>query len=143
MMKYAVFSGRFDPGHLGHVKTMVLIAHRFDHVIIPILDYPERMVPAKVVKMVLESLFQAMSPLNNVTFVINDIHFGKITEQEYIKFIYKEIGSAVDVTYLSGNPEVIAHFKNLGLKHEFFERSMDEIYTGTNIRREIIDNGYI
>lgn len=142
-MKFAIFSGRFDPCHLGHVQSIIKIAYKYNHVLVPILDYEDRFIPAKIVKETFESLFNSMSPLNNVTFIVNDIHFGYITEEQYNFYIKMHFGIAADVTYLSGNPEVLAHFKQLGLKHEFFERSMDDIYTGTGIRKEIIDNGYI
>ena len=52
-------------------------------------------------------------------------------------FIEENIGKSANVTYLSGNEQVIDHMKNIGVKrYEFFHRFMDDIYTGTRIRSE-------
>ena len=137
-MRFAIFSGRFDPVHLGHLQTIVKIAGEYDHVIVPILDYPERAISAGPCKMVLEMILRNVAPINNITVVINGIHFGQMTEKKYNDFIKEHIGVAADVTYLSGNPEVLSRFAALKLKHKHIERSMDEIYTGTKIRKELL-----
>lgn len=136
-MRFAVFSGRFDPIHLGHFQTIVNIAKEYDHVLVPILDYPERLVPAKRVKKVFDRILDDVIPLHNITVVINDVHFGKITEKQYNNFLKEHIGIAADVTYLTGNKKVLKHFKDMGLKHEHFERSIDFIYEGTKLRGEL------
>jgi nicotinamide mononucleotide adenylyltransferase len=137
-MKFAVFSGRFDPIHVAHLQSIVQIAKRFDHVLVPILDYSDRAISAHVVKGIAETLLDAMIPINNVTFVVNNIHFGKITFEEYNKFISDNIGENADVMYLSGNPQVIEHMKEIGVRrYEFFKRFHDDIYTGTMIRKEM------
>ena len=137
-MKFAVFSGRFDPIHVAHLQSIAQIAKRFDHVLVPILDYPDRAIDAYVVKEIAETLLDTIISINNITFIVNDIHFGKITLEEYNKFISDNIGVNADVMYLSGNPQVIEHMKNIGVKrYGFFKRFYDDIYTGTMIRKEI------
>ena len=41
-MRVAIFSGRFDPPHIGHVLTKIKIAKEYEFLIVPILDYPDR-----------------------------------------------------------------------------------------------------
>lgn len=137
-MEFAIFSGRFDPCHTGHFFSISKIARAFDHVIVPILDYGERLTPASVIKSIFENFFKSVTPLNNITFVLNTIHFGEITLEEYQKFLVNYAGGKVNVSYLSGNEQVLNHMKHIGVERTiYWPRFMDDIYSGTRIRNEI------
>lgn len=141
-MRCAIFSGRFDPCHLGHVRSIVKIAKRFDHVFVPILDYPGREVCADRVLLIFKDFFNTVFSLHNVTFLINWIHFGKITLEEYLSFIKAHIGEDAQTMYLSGNQQVIDHMKEIGVANfGFYPRYMDHIYTGTIMKERIKDSG--
>lgn len=137
----AVFSGRFDPVHIGHLATVLRLCKRFAKVVIVVLDYHERqIVDAKEAKhifdMMLDLIFGEVAR-NKVDVVICPIHFGKITYEQYELFLLN-IGADYNSTvYLTGNPEVLANFDRQQIRCEYVDRTRDDIYTGTAIRSEI------
>ena len=139
-MKVAIFSGRFDPLHIGHILTIIEIAKKYDHVFVPILNYSNRFIEVEIILKIFKRIFEHMDNLFfKVTLIVNEIHFGKITSKEY-KTLIKSINCENDdVTYLSGNFEVLDHMNKIGIKNRYFKRTMDEVYTGTNIRNQIKD----
>jgi cytidyltransferase-like protein len=137
----AIFSGRFDPPHLGHVQTVLKLAKRFSKVVVVVLDYPERKtVNADGTKDIFNFLFDMVFPeisRSKVDVVVNSIHFAKITFAEYDIFL-RNIGACYNHTvYLSGNPEVLENMAKQQIKSEFVERSADTIYEGTRIREDL------
>jgi cytidyltransferase-like protein len=139
--KTAIFSGRFDPPHLGHVQTILKIAKRFSKVVVVILDYPERkVVNAMEAKDIFDYLFDMVFPetcRSKVDVVINNIHFGKIKFSEYDCFL-RNIGACYNHTvYLTGNFEVLVNMQEQQIKHEFIERSIDAVYEGKKIREDL------
>jgi cytidyltransferase-like protein len=145
--KVAVFSGRYDPPHLGHLITILSIAALFGRVIVVILDYEEREAcTSGEAQKIFNSVFDMIFPgglRSKVEVVIHDKHFGKITFAEYDLFL-RNIGVCYNhCTYLSGNPEVLANMERQQIKHSAFPRSYDKFYTGTVIRERLrfIDKG--
>ena len=143
--KTAIFSGRFEPYHIGHLLTIAKLLIRFNKVVVVILDYPEREIcSAKESQRIIESIFNqvlSQATRSKVDVVINTIHFGKITYAEYDLFL-RNLGACNNHTiYLSGNPEVKENMKKQGIPHEFIERSLDNIYEGTKIRKYLESNG--
>jgi cytidyltransferase-like protein len=141
MYKTGVFSGRFDPPHLGHIQTILKLSKRFSKIVVVVLDYPGRKaVDTEGAKDVFNYLFDMVFPeisRSKVDVVINNIHFGKITFAEYDAFL-RQIGACYNHTvYLSGNPSVLDNMKKQQIKCEFVERSADSIYEGTCIREDL------
>jgi hypothetical protein len=137
----AIFSGRYDPPHLGHLITILGIAELFGRVIVVILDYKGReSCGAGEALSILNTTFDMIFPgglRSKVEVVTNDKHFGKITFAEYDLFL-RNIGVCYNhCTYLSGNPEVLANMESQQIRHSAFPRSYDKFYTGTAIREQL------
>jgi nicotinamide mononucleotide adenylyltransferase len=125
-MKAAVFSGRFDPPNLGHVLTISRILHEFDIVIVPVLDYHGR--GACTADEAVAIFNETFDRLRHTTgrrpiFLTNKVHFADITATQYLQLIALcNVPRETSVTYLSGNREVLANFKRMGLKHRYVVR---------------------
>lgn len=137
-MKIAVFSGRFDPPHLGHLITMVKLSNDHDIVIVPVLSYDDRLVDAATA---IETMKRVTKALNNnkVRFSINIVHFAKISAGDYGRLLRREgVDQSInEVIYYSGNHEVLNHMNDIGVKNKFIERSFDEYYSSTIIKNGI------
>jgi cytidyltransferase-like protein len=121
-MSTVLFSGRFDPPHLGHMITVARLWETFDAITIVILDYPESEYPISYRAQALKEMVRHLNGRYKV--LVNQTHFGKITREELSKFKF-------DV-YASGNLEVLKHIESLGFKTLYVERSYE--YSGTEIR---------
>jgi hypothetical protein len=138
-MKVAVFSGRFDPPHIGHIMSIHKLSTSNDIVIIPILDYCDRFISSESACEVFNSVFEHYQSHSLIIFLINFIHFAKITAKEYDDLL-KQCGidqGINDVTYYAGNKEVLDNFNAMGINCVYLDRSMDEVYTGTKIREAV------
>ncbi|MFA5166857.1 MAG: adenylyltransferase/cytidyltransferase family protein [Candidatus Paceibacterota bacterium] len=139
-MKTAIFSGRFDPVHLGHVLTILKLLDRFDRVVVVILDYPEREgCTAQEAFDIFQSVFIHISSPRMITLIINKDHFATISREQYLDLI-KTVGAKNDgVVYVSGNRKVLDNFQHMDLPWEYIPRSRE--YSGTEERRRIHDAG--
>jgi cytidyltransferase-like protein len=138
-MKIAVFSGRFDPPHIGHVISIQKLADMHDIVIVPILNYQERFISPESAQGVFVSVFEHLHTSSLVKFVINCTHFARITLLGF-DILLKECGidqSVNNVIYYAGNNEVLENMMRIGVRCEYLNRSIDEIYTGTKIKTEL------
>ena len=125
-MSTVLFSGRFDPPHLGHIITIARLWKKFDAITIVVLDHPDSEYPISYRKQALEEMVYHLNGKHIVT--TNQIHFAKITKSEISKFKF-------DV-YASGNLEVLKHIESLGIPTLYVERSFD--YSATEIREKNI-----
>ena len=132
----AIFSGRMDPLHTGHILTLTRLLNRFSKIIVPVLDYENRVLDATEVASYLIEIFEHNSK-GRVIAIVNKIHFGKITKYEYIKLLSSLNLRINETVYLSGNQSVIDNFEKLGIRNEFVGRSGD--FSGTEIRNNILD----
>lgn len=123
-MSTVLFSGRFDPFHLGHLVTIAGLAQRFDKVIVVILDFPEAQYPLCYRKQAAEEVIKSIK--GNIEVVVNKDHFAEISKDALFNF-------KADV-YASGNLEVLKHIESLGFKTLYVERSYE--YSGTEIRMQ-------
>jgi cytidyltransferase-like protein len=137
--KVALFSGRFDPVHLGHIITLGRLLKKYSKVIVCILDYPEREVcDIKKAIEILETFLKLWCyERNRVIIGVNKTHFAKISLKE-IEFICNT--AVVSTTfytyvYVGGNEEVNKHIKSIGFPVEYIPRSY--FYRATSIREEI------
>lgn len=138
-----VFSGRFDPPHIGHILTIMRLLETYLKILVVVLDYSERKAcTAEKAKDIFDQVFHGLSKGKVVT-VINDVHFSRISKIEY-RCLCLDNEIDPDMTmYLSGNHEVIAHFNDIGVPHQFVERTSDSLYSGTKIRKEIDKNNVV
>lgn len=132
-MKIAVFSGRFDPPHLGHAITILKLCESHDIVLIPVLDYDNRWIEAGEAVRILKKVTLD----SKIRYNVNLVHFGKISAHDYNQLLKREgvDQSLNNVIYYSGNVEVLSHMKEIGVKCEYIERSFDEMYSSTIIKR--------
>jgi nicotinamide mononucleotide adenylyltransferase len=140
-----IFSGRFDPPHLGHLITILRLANRYGKIVIVILDYPEREActaerAMEILDTVFNLIFSAVTR-SKIDVIMNKVHFGKITFSEY-DLLLRNIGACFNHTvYLSGNDEVIKNFEKQQIPYERVARSIDDTYSGTEIRKEMGKTG--
>ena len=121
--KIALFSGRYDRVHLGHIISLQRLAQKYAMVLVVILDYPEQQYSIKYrTQMLCECLSMCKGTFQ---VVVNKEHFGKITKEELEKFRF-------DV-YCSGNHQCLKHIEDLGYEVEFVERAYD--YQATDDRK--------
>lgn len=145
MSKTGIFSGRFDPIHLGHVMTIQSLWHNpkvtvenIDRIIIVILDMPGRITWSAVTA---ARIFNVIFGYTNgaITAITNKIHFAKISMSEYCEML-SDLDLKVDETvYFSGNHEVIDHVRKMGVPYFFISRTPG--FSGTDIRREMDRSG--
>ena len=121
----AVFIGKFQPPHLGHIITAKRLMAKYKSIVIAVTDgMPNIMSPGSVL-----GLFKEVLGENGVA--------------------YKHIAGAVDEgtaifdfdfdVICSGNPLVLDVLKNKGFQVEFVERANDNYFTGTVIRDSYIN----
>jgi nicotinamide mononucleotide adenylyltransferase len=135
-MKIAVFSGRFDPPHLGHIMTLTKLAGEHDLVLVPVLSYNNRLVMASEAVQIIQDTFKGTVTGAKVKPFVNLIHFGEIYYCQYHELLRRSgiEPSINDVTYYSGNQEVLEHMKSINVKSEFIPRSRDEYYSSSIIK---------
>jgi cytidyltransferase-like protein len=109
----ALFSGRFDTVHVGHIIQILRLGQMFDRVIVPVLDYPEQHYPVQYRVQVLKDIFK---PPKYEVFS-NKEHFAKITHEEINKYTF-------DI-YVSQNMECLKHIESLGYKILYVDRAYE------------------
>ena len=132
--KIALFSGRYDPVHLGHMITIGKLLQKYNKVIVCILDYPGRsFCDIKLVKEIFKTFVKLWAyDTRRIEIVSNKTHFAYIELSE-IKDICSQAWCDVDNTvYVGGNTEVNKHIKELGFPVEYYERSY--FYNASSIR---------
>jgi len=142
--KTAVFSGRFDPPHLGHLDAILNLGRMYARVVVVILDFPGREAGcADEVKDLFNHLFDHIcSPAtrNSYQAVVFDRHFAEISFSEYDCFL-RNIGACLSHSiYITGNQEVIANMKKHMIPYRYYPHRIfleNYIYSGTKRREEI------
>jgi len=54
----AIFPGRFQPPHLGHVLTILNVAKKYDRVIVAVVDLPPSIMPPEESAAILKRVFE-------------------------------------------------------------------------------------
>jgi len=124
-MTTALFLGRFQPPHVGHLITIRKLAAKYDQIIIGVTECEPTVMPIENAISILEQLL----PEPNISFIkVN----GSV-----------EGGTAcIDCQFdvcCSGNPAVLSIMEGKGYKTEYTERSLDSIFSGTRERQTYID----
>lgn len=124
-MTTALFLGRFQPPHIGHLMTIRGLASRYEKVIVGVTEAEPSVMPVPNVVAILKGLLPGSG--------IDVIHVKGSVEGGTA-----EIECAFDVC-CSGNPNVLARMSERGFRTEFTERSMDSIYSGTRERSVYVE----
>jgi nicotinamide mononucleotide adenylyltransferase len=140
LTKIALFSGRFDPPTMGHTVAIQTLMLRYAMVLVVVLDYKGRRVPANKAQKLFDFHFDLVLPpigRNRMKVAINKHHFGMITKEQLEKWL-KKYKLRFDV-YVSGNVEVLQHMESLGYECRYLPRvafPLDySIYSATDIRK--------
>lgn len=150
MIKIGLFSGRFDPPNAGHFLTLEELLTECHYLLVPILHYKDRIAcTALEAKRIFEHHFcYVLSEFcrYKIKFIINGRHFGKITIHELNNLVKSEDLNLEDITYLSGNREVLKHIKSLGVKTKYVQRvsipGIDQyLFESTKIRKKMKKSG--
>ena len=110
----ALFSGRFDRPHSGHIVQLVRLGKIYDKVIVPVLDYPEQKYP---VQYRVQILRDAVGDYDRFYIFANKEHFAKITLEQIEQYEF-------DI-YISQNIECLRHIESLGYKIKYVDRAYD------------------
>ena len=116
MGKVAIFPGRFQPPHLGHVLTLMRIYPLYDEVIIAVSEYTygggkTQVIHPEVAKKILEDVFQHLPKFQVV--LIGKGFIKRTTFNDLPNF---------DVV-VTGNLETIRKMEKLGIKTRYVERT--------------------
>ena len=125
-MTTALFLGRFQPPHVGHLITIRHLGARYDHVIVGVTESEPSVMP---VPRVLE-LMRLLLPDDSFSFI-------------HVRGSVEEGTAVVDCDFdvcCSGNPPVLDRMAERGYRTEFVQRSSDAIYSGTRERADYIEN---
>lgn len=123
----AFFPGKFHPPHLGHLKTILSLARKYNKIIVGVSEHipNDPVINVDNIIAILQSLFENYDNLEVV--LIKGILIKKSNTNGLPKF---------DVL-LSGNPDVLLWAKNLGIKVEYVPRAEGGLFRGTEIRDEL------
>ena len=125
----AVFIGKFQPPHIGHILTIKRLLNEYNKIIVAITDGKPNIIPIEKVI----SIFDSVLDDPNISYE----HIpGAVDEGT------AEISFELDVI-CSGNPEVLSKLELLGYKTRFIERTDDNYFTGTSIRENFINSSLI
>ena len=129
-MVIALFSGRFQPVHLGHVLTLMDIYPKYSKIIVAITNYTYKgkkphVLPRNKVKEILERIFQNLPKIEVV-----------LTEEGFpVRQTFTDLPE-FDVV-VTGNRATIENMKNLGIDSEYVPRSYGIGYSGTELRERL------
>lgn len=128
MKKIALFPGRFQPPHLGHVLTIMRIYPIYDEIIVGISEYTyggrkKRVLSTKKIMNILEKLFINLPKIKVIPMgrgIIERKSYDDLPPFDYI---------------VTSNMEVIKTAEKAGYKTRFVPRSKDLYYlSGEQIR---------
>lgn len=118
----AIFLGKFQPPHLGHIRTILKVSKEYESVIVGITMGEPQAVAFNEVKNILD---EVLSPIPNVVvkLISGTIENGTSDLSAY----------DFDVV-VSGNQKVLDILKRRGYKTRFQARTQGEGYSGSEIR---------
>ena len=118
----AIFLGKFQPPHLGHIRTIQKLAKEFDKLIVGITKSKPFLIEYEEIKQILNEILELYT---NIEIVLID---GSIEEET------ANISSLEFDIVVSGNHKVLDILSNKGYKTKFKERTEGIGYSGSEIR---------
>ena len=108
----ALFSGRFDPPHPGHIAQILRLNKECEKVLVLVLDYPERYFPIEYVLKVFRECLPDEVEVNT-----NSTHFGEITREEWSNY--------QTYVWAGGNLQVLRHLESMNIPVKYVERAFE------------------
>ncbi|WP_449448236.1 adenylyltransferase/cytidyltransferase family protein [Thermomonas brevis] len=118
----AIFLGKFQPPHLGHVRTILSVAKEFEHVIVGITMGEPQVIDYGEAKDIMQDVF-AHNPKISVQLIEGTIEGGT-----------SNIDSLDFDVVVSGNHKVLEILKERGYVTKFQPRTEGKGYSGSEIR---------
>jgi len=114
--KTAIFPGRFQPPHLGHVLTLMRVYPLYNKIIVAVSEYTyggqkQQVIPPETSKAILETVFQHLPKFEVI--LMGKGFIERTTFDDLPKF---------DVV-VTGNLETIRKMEKLGIKTRYVERT--------------------
>ena len=123
----ALFPGKFQPPHLGHVLTIVSLYDRYERLLVGVTEDNPAVMPQEDRVETFRRVFQHMPRIEVVPIAGTLIHYESL-----------EGLPEFDIC-LTGNPDVIEVVERLGRRCEFVARSEGSGYSGTE-QRTLMDS---
>lgn len=121
-MSVALFPGKFQPVHLGHIITIMEQYDKYDKIIIGITEDVPEVISQEERKNIFERVLKHLPKFEVV--LIKGTIVNSTSSSNLPKF---------DVC-LTGNSDVINKLNEYGIKSKLIERSKGVAYSGTEIR---------
>lgn len=118
----AIFLGKFQPPHLGHVRTILKLARQYDQVIVGITKGEPKIEEYEEVKLIFDEVFYAHK--NIYVTVIDGTIEGGTSDIANLDF---------DIV-VSGNQKVLDILKSKGFQTKMQSRSKGFGYSGSELR---------
>ncbi len=123
----ALFSGRFQPPHLGHVITLMKLYPLYDEIIMAITEYTwggtkMPVLSVKYVKEILEAVFKNIPKYRVI--VSSKAMIERTSFDDLPRF---------DVI-VTGDLKLIKHLEKVGMEYRFIPRTEGVGYSGTELR---------
>ncbi len=125
-MTTALFMGRFQPPHIGHLLTIRSLAAKYDKLVVGVTEAEPSVMQIDNVIAILQQLL----PEKNISFI-------------RVKGSVEGGTAVIDFEFdvcCSGNPNVLSVMAAKGYKTEYTERSFDSIFSGTKERQLYIES---
>jgi len=122
-MTIALFPGKFQPPHLGHITTLMKLYPKYDKIIIGITQDKPEVLSQEKRKEIFEAVFQYL-PKFKVVLIKGTIE-GSNSSDNLPQF---------DIC-ITGNKKVVEKIRSFGKKAEFIPRSEGIGYKGEDIRK--------
>ena len=123
-MSIALFCGKFQPPHLGHLQTIMSIYDEYDKIIVGITEGPPRIMTKE---QVYDEFYKVTKYLPKI-----ELYMIKNTldDESAIPYLPKDWN-----VILTGNPYVIDLARRKGWKYRYVPRSEGLGYSGTELRK--------
>ena len=127
-MKIALFPGKFQPPHLGHVQSLMSIHDDYDKIIICVTEDLPNVIPVSEVVLIFKDIFRHLKKYEVISISGVLVNSTSLSHLPYFDVL------------VSGNQKVISHVSSFSKDTRFLERSIGIGYSGTEIRTLFNEN---